>query len=109
MSGHVCRSGRHVDAPRGRKKTGGTFCTWCEREQRQIRMRLAPCGRDGWADPAADAEARQRFEAWSAGLDTAIRVIRLTEGFDGRYQEWQTLGECLMTETRRGHQRRLAR
>lgn len=108
MIGETCRSGRHLrreDDPR-HPTSGHRTCRACYREAVWWKGRLQPGGSDRWAQPVVDQARHDAFARWSAGLDFAIRIIRLTEGHDGG--AWQALGEFLETNDRETAARRSA-
>lgn len=91
----LCRNGRHPYSQRRTKTNGLTTCVPCEQESWRASQPLRSHSTTGWASLAPDPERQERYDAWAAGLDAAIAMVRATEGFDGGERPWQALGEYL--------------
>lgn len=95
MIAELCRNGLHPADQRRPNGPGHVQCGGCLDERQRARWQLAPGGRDGWADPAHDAERQAAYDAWAGGLDDAIARMRAEQGFDGRRRGWRTLGDVV--------------
>lgn len=93
MARTLCRNGRHPIDLRIKKKRGGTLCLGCRDELKAFKNLTRPVTSDDQSDPVADAARAAWLQAWADGIDATIDRIRREEGFDGREQTWQTLGE----------------
>jgi hypothetical protein len=91
----LCRNKKHPITERTRKSNGGTECSGCRRDEREHRNATRPVDRDGSVDPSIFEASRRWRASWAATIDATIARIRAEEGFDGRRQRWQTLGEYL--------------
>lgn len=92
----LCRNRRHPLTDRRPKRTGGSECRGCRRDEIAYRNMTKPLGVDTTVDPAVAAEQRRWLANWQDGIDATIARIRAESGFDGTQRGWQTLGECLL-------------
>lgn len=94
----LCRNGRHPYSQRRTKSDGSTSCLPCGRDRLRAIRETIPGGVGDWAMSVVDTERVQRLHAWQATVDDAIAEMRQQEGFDGTTRDWQTLGECLLSD-----------
>jgi len=95
----LCRAGLHPAACVRTSPSGKRYCASCRAAADRWRALVHPPADPRWEAIPVDEALMASHARWAAGLKAAIDTIRRREGFDGRVQPWQTLGECLLPET----------